>query len=60
MEQGEDVVPGEASLGEGVRRREPNVWFPLGSNVGGVSLRVALADKADRRRAEWILQEECQ
>ena len=60
MEQGEDVVPFEINLGEGVRRREHNVWFPLETNVGGVSLRVALADKADRHKVEWILQEECQ
>ena len=60
MEQGEDAVPDEVSLGEGVRRREPDVWLTLGPNVGGVSLRVALANKANRRRAEWILQKECQ
>ena len=60
MEHGEDVVPGEATLGEGVSTRQLNVWLPLGLDVGGVPLGVALANKADRRRAEWILQEECQ
>ena len=49
MEQGEDVVLGEVRLGKGVRRREPNVWFPSEPNVGGVSLRVALVCMADRR-----------
>ena len=60
MEHGEDVLPGKVSLGDGVRGRELNVRFPLGTNVGGVPLRLVLADKADRRRAEWILNEECQ
>ena len=55
MEQGKDAVPGEISLDEGLRRRKPNVWLPLGPNVGGGSLLVALADKVDRRIAEWIL-----
>ena len=55
MEHGDDVVLGEVTLAEGMRRRELNVWLLLGLDVGGVPLGVALADKVDRRRAEWIL-----
>ena len=60
MEHGEDVFPGEICLGEGVGRRELNVWLPLRPNLGGVLRRVALAYKADRRKAEGIFQEEGQ
>ena len=59
MEHGENVVPSEVSLGDGMKGRELNVRFPLGPNVGGVLLGLALADKANRRRVEWILKEEC-
>ncbi len=55
MEHDEDAVPGEVTLGEGVRRRELNVWLPLGLDVGGIPLGVALVDMADRHIAECIL-----
>ena len=60
MEHGEDDVPGEICLGEGVGRRELNVWLPLRPNIGGVLRRITLAYHVDRGRAEGILQGECQ
>ena len=41
MEHDEDFIPSEITLSEGVRRRELNVWLPLGPEVGGAPLGVA-------------------